>query len=62
MPLILAGALNEDNLENIIYKLKEMQALPYAIDLCSSLESERGEKDIQKIKSFMRKFEELKRA
>ena len=62
LPLILAGALNEDNLENIIYKLKEMQALPYAIDLCSSLESERGEKDIQKIKSFMRKFEELKRA
>lgn len=60
LPLILAGALKEDNLENIIYKLKEMQALPHSIDLCSSLESEPGKKDIQKIKSFMRKFKSLK--
>jgi phosphoribosylanthranilate isomerase len=28
-------------------------------DLCSSLEAESGKKDIQKIKSFMRKFKSL---
>lgn len=46
-PLILAGAISEHNINQIIVKFK-----PQAIDLCSSLEEVAGKKDIAKVKEF----------
>ncbi len=45
---ILAGGINEYNVEDLVNSLK-----PFGIDASSSLESERGVKSIKKIKTFL---------
>jgi phosphoribosylanthranilate isomerase len=47
-PLILAGGLNKDNVKKAIEVVK-----PYAIDVSSSLESEKGKKDFKKVDEFL---------
>jgi phosphoribosylanthranilate isomerase len=51
LPLILAGALNSQNILQTIQEFK-----PEAIDLCSALESIPGKKDPAKLKEFLSKF------
>ena len=46
--IILAGGINTNNVELLIKDIR-----PYGIDVSSSLESERGVKDPQKIKEFL---------
>ena len=53
--IILAGGISIDNLEEIYTRVK-----PAAIDLSSSLESEPGKKDKEKVKRFFEKFNEVK--
>jgi phosphoribosylanthranilate isomerase len=53
--LIIAGGINNENLESLIRVLK-----PYGIDASSSLESEKGIKDSNKIKEFLGKINEIK--
>jgi phosphoribosylanthranilate isomerase len=48
-PLILAGALGLHNIKEIIFNFK-----PQAIDLCSALEKQAGQKDPQKVEEFFR--------
>ena len=47
IPVILAGGLNSDNIENAIKKVK-----PAGIDANSGLENNNGSKDFEKIKIF----------
>jgi phosphoribosylanthranilate isomerase len=47
-PIILAGGLNAGNVGEAIQVVR-----PYAIDVCSGVESEPGRKDLDKLKSFM---------
>lgn len=47
-PLILAGGLNKDNVSQAIATVK-----PYAVDVCSGVESAPGVKDATKIKEFL---------
>ncbi|AEF97220.1 phosphoribosylanthranilate isomerase [Methanotorris igneus] len=47
-PLILAGGLNKDNVKKAIEIVK-----PFAIDVSSSLESEKGKKDFKKVDEFL---------
>lgn len=54
IPWILAGGLNENNVEQAI---KETKA--NTIDLSSSLEKEKGIKDPQKVKSFLHKIKNI---
>ena len=49
--LIIAGGINSENIASLIKNLQ-----PYGIDASSSLESERGVKDPNKIKDFLRKI------
>ncbi|MBY9006677.1 MAG: phosphoribosylanthranilate isomerase [Candidatus Lokiarchaeota archaeon] len=55
--IILAGGININNVEKIIKKIK-----PYGIDLSSSLESENGVKDSNKIKNFLQKINLIKKS
>ena len=50
----LAGSISEDNVQNI-----NKLGVNF-FDLSSNLESQLGYKDHQKIRSFMRKFNEIK--
>ena len=52
--IILAGGVSSDNIEEIFNTIK-----PAAVDLSSSLESEPGKKDKEKVKEFFRKFNSL---
>jgi phosphoribosylanthranilate isomerase len=48
VPLILAGGITVDNVAEAIQLVK-----PYAVDVCSGVESEPGRKDITKLNAFM---------
>lgn len=54
LPLILAGAINADNVQELTQKLN-----PIAIDLSSSLEAAPGKKDFAKVKEFFEKVKLL---
>ena len=53
--IILAGGISADNIEEIFFNIK-----PAAVDLSSSLESEPGKKDKEKVKEFFKKINYLK--
>lgn len=53
--IILAGGIQLENLKSIALWLN-----PYGIDACSSLESEKGVKDPNKIKKFLNEVNKLK--
>ena len=48
IPLILAGGLNPDNIEDAIQMTQ-----PYAVDVSGGVESAKGIKDQQRIEQFM---------
>jgi phosphoribosylanthranilate isomerase len=48
LPVILAGGLSIENVAEAIQHVK-----PYAIDVCSGVESEPGRKDLKKLREFM---------
>lgn len=52
--VILAGGLSPENVADAI-----LQVRPYAIDVCSAIESEPGKKDFQKMEAL---FREIRRA
>jgi phosphoribosylanthranilate isomerase len=54
LPIILAGALNEENIEECLQNTK-----PIALDICSGLESVPGKKDLTKVKAFFCKLKHL---
>jgi len=46
--MFLAGGLSPDNIAKAIFEVK-----PFAVDACSSLESEKGIKDSKKVRDFI---------
>lgn len=53
-PLFLAGGIDADNVEEAVRTMR-----PYAVDLSSSLESEPGKKDFDKMERFFETFRSL---
>ncbi|WP_457678776.1 phosphoribosylanthranilate isomerase [Thermovibrio sp.] len=50
LPLILSGGLNPGNVTSAVNKVS-----PYAVDVCSGVESSPGKKDLSKLSLFIRK-------
>ncbi|WP_080778667.1 phosphoribosylanthranilate isomerase [Chryseobacterium phocaeense] len=50
LPYFLSGGISEDNIENV----KLLKQKPFAIDINSKFEIEPGNKDLEKIKKFLR--------
>ncbi len=48
-PIFLSGGLNPENVANAVSKIK-----PYAVDVCSGVESTPGKKDYRKLKLFIK--------
>jgi phosphoribosylanthranilate isomerase len=48
LPLVLSGGLNSDNVVNAIRQVR-----PWAVDVSSGVEAEKGIKDVNKISAFM---------
>jgi phosphoribosylanthranilate isomerase len=55
-PIILAGGINIENVAEAIDYVR-----PFAVDVCSGVESEPGKKDLQKLKEFMLEVERANR-
>ncbi len=53
MPLILAGGLDAGNVADAIRRVR-----PYAVDVSSGVELEKGIKDERKIADFMKEVEQ----
>jgi phosphoribosylanthranilate isomerase len=54
--IILAGGLRPENVVEAILRVR-----PYAIDVCSGVESRPGKKDPRKLRELMRQVEQMKR-
>jgi phosphoribosylanthranilate isomerase len=54
--IILAGGLRPENVVEAISRVR-----PYAIDVCSGVESQPGKKDPAKLRDLMRQVEQMKR-
>jgi phosphoribosylanthranilate isomerase len=53
-PIILAGGITPDNVQEAIKKVK-----PYGIDVCSGVEKSPGKKDPRKLEILVRKVREI---
>ncbi len=56
-PLILAGGLRAENVEAAVRRVR-----PFAVDVCSGVESRPGQKDVEKLKAFFAVIRQLRRA
>jgi phosphoribosylanthranilate isomerase len=53
-PLLLAGGLNADNINECLSILRKKSCAPFAIDVASGVESAPGIKDVAKVEAFCR--------
>jgi phosphoribosylanthranilate isomerase len=53
-PLLLAGGLNSDNINECLSTLRKKDCAPFAMDVASGVESSPGKKDAAKVGAFCR--------